>query len=142
MSRQYYLLKSEPEEYSFDELEREGVGRWDGVRNYAARNHLRTMKLGDWAFFYHTGRRKQVVGVVEVARTHYPDPTAEGGDFSAVDVRPVVRLAVPVDLSVIKNDYRLREMPLVRQPRLSVQPVEASEFFCILRLGETCLPES
>lgn len=112
---------------------------WDGVRNYSARNHLREMKVGDFALFYHTGKEKAVVGVAEIVREHYPDPTADAGDFSAVDVKPVKALTEPVTLSRIKSDQALSEMILVKRARLSVQPVLASEFKKILSMGKTQL---
>lgn len=112
---------------------------WDGVRNYSARNHLREMKVGDFALFYHTGKEKAVVGVAEIVREHYPDPTADAGDFSAVDVKPVKALAEPVALSRIKSEHTLSEMILVKRARLSVQPVLASEFKKILSMGKTQL---
>lgn len=112
---------------------------WDGVRNFSARNHMRAMKLGDYAFFYHTGKEKSVVGVVEVCREHYPDPTAEKGDFSAIDVKPVKKLATPVSLAEIKAEPKLAEMVLVRRARLSVQPVTAEEFKKVLSMGKTKL---
>jgi predicted RNA-binding protein with PUA-like domain len=139
MARNYWLLKTEPEEYSWDRLVREKKGRWDGVRNFSARNHLRAMKVGDWALFYHTGKEKAVVGVAEVIREHYPDPTATRGDFSAVDVSPVIKLTEPVTLAAVKADPSLTEMVLVRRARLSVQPVLPAEFTKILKMGKTSL---
>jgi predicted RNA-binding protein with PUA-like domain len=139
VARNYWLLKTEPETYSFERLVSEKRGRWDGVRNYSARNHLRQMKLGDWALFYHTGKEKAVVGVVEIVHEHYPDPTATVGDFSAVDVEPVKKLTLPVTLSQIKAEESLRDMVLVHRARLSVQPVLAPEFKRVLTLGNTKL---
>lgn len=139
MGQKYWLLKTEPEEYSWDRLVREKRGRWDGVRNFSARNHMRAMKVGDLAFIYHTGKEKSVVGVAEIATEHYPDPTATGGDFSAVDVIPRQKLSQPVSLKVVKADESLKEMVLARSPRLSVQPVAPAEFRKILSLGKTKL---
>lgn len=139
MVQNYWLLKTEPETYSWERLVEEKRGRWDGVRNFSARNHLRQMKKGDYAFFYHTGKEKAVVGVIEIVREHYPDPTAEKGDFSAVDVKPVKKLVVPVTLGAIKNEESLHEMVVVRRARLSVQPVLADEFQKILAMGKTKL---
>lgn len=139
MARKYWLLKTEPDQYSWDRLAQEKRGMWDGVRNFSARNHTRAMKLGDYAFFYHTGKEKSVVGVVEVCREHYPDPTAEKGDFSAIDVKPVKKLATPVSLAEIKAEPKLAEMVLVRRARLSVQPVTAEEFKKVLSMGKTKL---
>lgn len=142
MSRKYWLIKSEPDEYGWEHLVRDEVGRWDGVRNFAARNHLRAMKLGDWALFYHTGKSREVVGIAEVAKEHYPDPSATKGDFSAVDFRPLVALEQPVSLQVIKAEPSLAEMLLVRSPRLSVQPVEAAAFKKILKMAKTSMPSA
>jgi len=140
MARSYWLIKSEPEEYGWQHLVDDGKGRWDGVRNYAARNHLREMKCGDWALFYHSGRTREVVGICEVVTEHYPDPTAEKGDFSAVDFAPVKEFVEPVTLQAVKNEPKLAEMVLVRSPRLSVQPVRAAEFRLVLSLGKTQAP--
>lgn len=140
MGRRFYLLKTEPDEYSFDDLVRQGVGRWDGVRNYSARNHLRAMKVGDWVLIHHTGKAREIVGIAEVVREHYPDPTANGADFSAVDVRAVCPLGSPVSLAQVKADAALSTMILARQPRLSVQPVTLDEFQRVLVLGETKIP--
>lgn len=134
------MIKSEPDAYGWDHLLAEKQGRWDGVRNYAARNHLRSMKLGDWAFFYHSGKKREVVGICEVVVEHYPDPTASSGDFSAVDFSPVQAFNVPVSLKTIKADEALSEMVLVRSPRLSVQPVQPAEFRRVLSLGKTKAP--
>lgn len=139
MARNYWLLKTEPETYSFERLVAEKRGMWDGVRNFSARNHMRQMKKGDYALFYHTGKEKAVVGIVEIIREHYPDPTASKGDFSVVDVTPVKRLAVPVTLSEIKAEESLGEMILVRRARLSVQPVLAAEFKKVLAMAKTQL---
>ncbi len=136
-SRRYWLIKTEPEEYSWDTFLSDKSGRWDGVRNYAARNHLRAMKLGDWAFFYHTGKFREVVGVAEVKREAYPDPTAQKGDYSAVDFSPKIQLTQAVPLKKTVADPLCGEMCLVRLPRLSVQPVDESVFYHILSLGRT-----
>lgn len=135
----YWLLKSEPEVYSYERLEKEGRTMWEGVRNYAARNHLRGMKEGDLALFYHSREGLEVVGICEVAKEFYPDPTAESGDWSVVDVVPFKRLHKPVGLSVIKNTPELLEIPLVRIGRLSVMPLEKAAFDKILEIGETPL---
>lgn len=137
--RHYFLLKTEADEYGWEHLLAEGTGRWDGVRNYAARNQLRAMKQGDWAFFYHTGKERRVVGVVEVAQEHYPDPTATEGDWSVVEVRPVALLPRAVSLAEIKADERLADMVLVQSSRLSVQPVTREQFSRVLLLGESSL---
>lgn len=139
MGRSYWLLKTEPETFSWDDFLKDETGRWDGVRNFSARNHLRAMKIGDYALFYHTGKEKRIVGIAEVKREHYPDPSATKGDFSAVDFLPVKAFTEAVGLKAIKADQRFTEMKLVRSPRLSVQPVLPEEFFAILSLGATDL---
>src|SRR5437870_8543403 len=123
----YWLLKTEPETFSWDDQVKRGAKGepWTGVRNFTARRHLKSMKKGDLAFFYHTGDEKQVVGIVEVIREAYTDPTDEKGIFKAVDVKAVKPLKQPVTLATVKADKRLTEMVLARQPRLSVQPVTA-----------------
>ena len=128
MARQYWLIKTEPYVYSWDQFVQEGRAMWDGVRNFRARNNLRAMKVGDRALFYHSNVGKEVVGIAEVVREHYPDPTAQGGDWSVVDYVPVEPLARPVTLKEIKADPELADMPLVRLPRLSVQPCTAAHF--------------
>jgi predicted RNA-binding protein with PUA-like domain len=133
-------MKSEPDVYSWEKLCADGRGTWDGVRNFSARNHLRAMKLGDYAFFYHSNIGREVVGVVEVVREHYPDATAKAGDWSVVDVTPLVAFHRPVTLASIRAEARLSGMALVKKPRLSVQPVSPEEFAAILELGETSLP--
>ncbi len=132
---QYWLVKSEPEEYSFDDLLADGKTMWDGVRNYAARNNLRQMKKGDLVLFYHSVKDKAVVGLARVAKEHYPDPTAEKGDWSAVDLEPVEKLPSPVPLTEIKADPRLQNIGLVRIGRLSVMPLEKKEFDAILEMA-------
>jgi predicted RNA-binding protein with PUA-like domain len=136
MPKNYWLVKSEPFVYSYEDLEREGRVRWDGVRNYAARNHLREMKLNDQVLFYHSREGLKVVGVAKVVKEHYPDPGAEKGDWSAVDLAPLFRLKAPVSLKTIKAIPELQDLPLVRIGRLSVMPVEKAAFDRILALGE------
>ena len=133
----YWLVKSEPDVYSFDELVREGRSRWDGVRNYQARNNLRTMQVGDLCLFYHSNIGLAVVGIARVEREHYPDPTAEKGDWSCVDLVPAQPLVRPVPLPEIKAHPDLQQIGLVRNGRLSVMPLSEAEFSTILRLGET-----
>ncbi len=135
----YLLVKSEPDVYGYDQLVAEGRGRWDGVRNYQARNNLRAMKLGDLCFFYHSNIGLEVVAVVRVAREHYPDPTAEKGDWSCVELEPLKPLVRPVSLTEIKAHPDLQQLLLVRNGRLSVMPVSSDEFSTILALGETQL---
>ena len=132
----YWLVKSEPDTYSFDDLVREGRSRWDGVRNYQARNNLRAMQVGDLCLFYHSNIGLAVVGIARVAREHYPDPTAEKGDWSCVDLVPVQPLARPVPLPEIKAHPNLQQIGLVRNGRLSVMPLTGAEFAVLLALGE------
>jgi predicted RNA-binding protein with PUA-like domain len=133
----YWLLKTEPDAYSWDELVKKGAkgDAWTGVRNFRAREHLRAMKKGDQAFFYHTGDEKQVVGVAEVVREAYPDPTDKEGKFTAVDVKAVKPVKKPVTLAAVKADKRLKDMVLAKQPRLSVQPVTAEEWKIVGGMG-------
>lgn len=133
----YWLVKSEPDTYSFERLEREGKTMWEGVRNYAARNNLRAMKTGDWVLFYHSVTGMEVVGICQVEKEAYPDPTAEQGDWSVVDLVPFKRLAQPVSLKTIKATPALQNTALIRIGRLSVMPLEKAEFDKILELGET-----
>ena len=135
----YWLVKSEPFEYSYDDLVAEGQTMWDGIRNYAARKHLRGMKVDDLVLFYHSRKGLEVVGICKVVKEFYPDPTAEKGDWSVVDVVPVKKLDKPVSLKTIKATPELLEMPLVRIGRLSVMPLTDAEFFKVLELGETTL---
>jgi predicted RNA-binding protein with PUA-like domain len=137
----YWLVKSEPFVYSFEQLQREGKSMWEGVRNYAARNHLRAMKEGDLVLFYHSREGLEVVGITRVSREHYPDPTAEKGDWSVVDLVPVKPLQRPVALKEIKSVPELQNIGLVRQGRLSVMPLQADEFYKILQMGETSPPQ-
>ena len=126
----YWLMKTEPDEFSWeDQLRRGAKGEpWSGVRNFIARRHLKAMKKGERAFFYHTGDQKQVVGIVEVIREAYPDPTDGKGVFVAVDVKAVRPLPKPVTLAAVKAAPRLKDMALVKYSRLSVQPVTAQEW--------------
>ena len=131
----YWLVKSEPDEYSFQDLERDGRTAWTGVRNYAARNHLRDMVEGDLVLYYHSRKGLEVVGVTRVVKRAYPDPTAEKGDWSAVDLEAVRPLEKPVPLSDIKETAELKDLPLVRIGRLSVMPVGREAFDKILEMG-------
>ena len=133
----YWLAKSEPEAYSWEQLVKEGRTAWTGVRNFAARNNLRAMKKGDLVFFYHSGEEKSAVGLAQVEKEFYPDPTAEEGDWSCVDLAPVKGLKKAVTLAQIKGDKTLREMVLVRQSRLSVSPLTKGQFERMLELAET-----
>ena len=131
------MVKSEPETYAWAALVKEGKTAWTGVRNFAARNHLRAMKIGDPVFFYHSGEEKLVVGLARVAGEFYPDPTAEEGDWSAVDIIPVKALTQPVTLAEIKADAILREMMMAKQSRLSVSPVTREQFARLLAVSKT-----
>jgi predicted RNA-binding protein with PUA-like domain len=133
----YWLVKQEPESYAWAKFVREGRAAWTGVRNYAARLHLRAMASGDLVLYYHSGDEKAVVGIASVKRPAYPDPTAEEGDWVCVDLAPVKPLVQPVSLAVIKADDLLKQMVLVRQTRLSVVPMTPKEFSRVLKLGET-----
>lgn len=140
MARNYWLTKQEPDSYSYDTLVEEQTTAWTGVRNFQARNHLRAMKKGDLVLFYHSGDAKEVVGIARIVREAYPDPTATEGDWVAVDMAAVKPVKKPVALADIKQDAVLREMPLVRQSRLSVSPVAADQFRRLLELAETREP--
>lgn len=131
----HWLIKSEPGTYSWDDLVRDRKTHWDGVRNFQARNNIRAMRPGDLALFYHSVNEKAVVGVAEVTSEPYPDPTAKDGDWSVVDVAPAFALKRPVPLDAIKEQKGLADMVLVKQSRLSVQPVRKAEFDSIVKLG-------
>ena len=133
----HWLLKTEPEEFSWDDCVKRGdKGEpWTGVRNFTARGHMKAMKVGDLAFFYHTGDERQIVGIAELIREAYPDPTDEKGVFVAVDVKAVKPLPKPVTLAAVKAAPRLKEMALVKYGRLSVQPVTAAEWNSACRMS-------
>jgi predicted RNA-binding protein with PUA-like domain len=133
----YWLVKSEPEAYAWATFVKEGKTAWTGVRNFQARNHLRAMQTGDRVLFYHSVTDKQIVGVARVVREFYPDATAAEGDWSCVDLAPVEPLANPVSLETIKADKVLRELPLVKQSRLSVTPLTKVQFERVLELSGT-----
>ena len=133
----YWLIKSEPNAYSWDNLVELGKDHWDGVRNYAARKHLRDMKVGDLALFYHSVNDKCVVGIAKVVTEHYQDPTTDDDRWSVVDFIPEKKLKRSVSLEEIKQDDRLSEMVLVNNTRLSVQPVRQEEFDIVIELSES-----
>ena len=135
----YWLVKQEPDAYSWSDFVNDGRAAWTGVRNYQARINLRAMKKGDLAGFYHSVSEKQVVGVARVVKEAYSDPTADEGDWACVDLAPMKPLAKPVSLETIKADPLLKEMLLVRNSRLSVVPVTEVQFKRLLALGETKL---
>jgi predicted RNA-binding protein with PUA-like domain len=136
----YWLVKSEPHKYAWADMVRDGRTIWDGVRNNAAAIHLRTMKIGDRAFFYHSNEGKEIVGIVEIVRAHYLDPKDASGRYPAVDVAPVEALAHPVTLAAIKADAQpggaLEGIELVRQSRLSVAPIRAHEWARIIEMSK------
>ncbi|HYZ21806.1 MAG TPA: EVE domain-containing protein [Rhodopila sp.] len=131
----YWLVKSEPDAFSWDQQVANGIEPWTGVRNHAAKLHLKAMRRGDRAFFYHSNTGKEIVGIVEVVRAAYPDPTAEHGDWVAVDMKAIGPLARPVTLAEIKAEPRLAELPLIRQSRLSVMPVTKPHWDLICRMS-------
>jgi len=133
----YWLVKTEPEEFSWDTQVKRGTKGepWSGVRNFTARRHMKEMKKGDLAFFYHTGDEKQVVGIVEVIREAYPDSTDPKGVFVAVDVKAVKPFPKPVTLAAVKAEPRLKDMALTKYARLSVQPVTAEEWRIVCAMG-------
>lgn len=132
----YWLVKSEPHTYSFDEMKKDKKTFWDGVKNYQARNFMKEMKKGDIALFYHSGKDRQVVGEVEIVKEHYQDPTTDDDRWVAVDVKYKKTLKNPVSLSDIKGRKTLAEMHLVRNSRLSVMPVTKKEYEMIIRMSE------
>ena len=136
---QYWLLKSEPSSWSWqNQLDRGATGEgWDGVRNYQASNNMKVMQIGDLAFFYHSVNEKQIVGIVEICALYHPDPTDASGRFGMVTVKAVKSVTKPVTLASIKADERLYYMALVRQARLSVTPVSASQWQIIMQMAET-----
>jgi predicted RNA-binding protein with PUA-like domain len=140
MARGYWLIKSEPDVYSYEQLVKDGKTVWDGVRNFMARNNLRAMKEGDLLFFYHSNVGKEIVAVAKLVREAYPDPKAKGEDWSAVDIAPAFALEKPVTLADIKKDPKLAGFQLITHSRLSVVPVSEAHFDHILKMGETKRP--
>ncbi|MEJ7768499.1 MAG: EVE domain-containing protein [Chitinophagaceae bacterium] len=132
----YWLVKSEPSSYSWDQLKKDKQTTWEGVRNYAARNHLKAMKKGDEVLFYHSNEGVEVVGIAKVSKEFYQDPTTDDTNWVVVDLKPLRKLKKPVALATIKADKRLAEMALVRLGRLSVQPVTAEEWKVIMELAQ------
>jgi predicted RNA-binding protein with PUA-like domain len=131
----HWLIKSEPEVYSWDQLLKDKQTRWDGIRNYAARLHLRSMKKGDEIFFYHSNKGTEIVGIATVAKEAYPDPTSDDPAWFAIDIKPLKKLLKPVSLDQIKKEKKLSGMALVRISRLSVQPVKDDEWEMIMKMG-------
>ncbi len=132
----YWLVKSEPFKWSWDDHVKKGVEHWDGVRNYQASNNMKAMKKGDQAFFYHSNKGLEIVGIVEVVKDYYPDHTDPSGRFGMVDFKAVKPLAVPVTLAAIKANPALENMALVRQSRLSVSPVTDEEWHIIMDMAQ------
>lgn len=132
---QYWLIKSEPFKYSWDQFVKDKKTFWDGVRNYQARNNMRLMKKGDLLLFYHSNEGKEIVGIAELVKEAYQDPTTDDSNWVAVDVKPHKKLKKTVDLETIKKDPILKEMELVRQSRLSVSSVSEDQFNRVLMLG-------
>lgn len=133
----YWLIKSEPNTYSWDDLVKLGRDHWDGVRNYAARNHMKSMKVGDLALFYHSVNEKAIVGIAECVKEYYPDPTTHDDRWVVVDFVPKEKLKRSVTLQEVKTDERLSEMVLIKIARLSVQPVRKEEFDIILEIANS-----
>lgn len=130
-----WLVKSEPEAFSWDDQMRHGVEPWSGVRNHAARNNLKAMRVGERVFFYHSNTGREIVGIVEVTREAYPDPTAKTGDWVAVDMRAVGPMPKPVSLADIKAEPRFTDLALVRQSRLSVMPIARPHAALLCQMG-------
>jgi predicted RNA-binding protein with PUA-like domain len=133
----YWMVKQEPETYSWDDFVSDGETDWTGVRNYQARNNLRQMKIGDSVLFYHSGKEKAVVGAAEVLKAAYPDPTGNDPQWVAVDLKPVKPFDAPVPLAAIRYDERLSGLPLIRQSQLSVMPLTKDEFDAIVAMGKS-----
>lgn len=132
----YWLVKQEPETYSWSDFVSNGGTEWTGVRNYQARNNLREMKTGERVLFYHSGKDKAVVGLAEVVKSAYPDPTADDEQWVAVDLKPIKALKNPVPLAAIRYDKRLSQLPLIRQSQLSVMSLTKDEFDILVATGE------
>ena len=135
MNINYWLLKSEPDAWSWDNQVREGASMWDGVRNYQARNNLKEMKKNDLCFFYHSVTERSIVGIVKVVKEYYPDPTDKTGRFVVVDVKATKKLKNPVSLDQIKENSKLQDIALVKQSRLSVMPLKKTEWDIIIKMS-------
>ena len=131
----YWLLKSEPDSWSWDNQVKEGASMWDGVRNYQARNNLKEMKKNDLCFFYHSVTEKSIVGIVKVVKEYYPDPTDKTDRFVVVDVKATKKLKNPVSLDQIKENNKLKDIALVKQSRLSVMPLKKTEWDIIIKMS-------
>ena len=135
MNINYWLLKSEPDAWSWDNQVKEGASMWDGVRNYQARNNLKEMKKNDLCFFYHSVTERSIVGIVKVVKEYYPDPTDKTGRFVVVDVKAIKKLKKPVSLDQIKENNKLQDIALVKQSRLSVMPLKKTEWDIIIKMS-------
>lgn len=135
----FWLLKTEPAEYSLDQLAKDGTAPWTGVRNFEARNYLQQMQVGERAVIYHTGDDKEIVGFAEIVTEAYPDPTAESGSWVCVDIKFLTRAGRGLGLEELRNTHNLSVMPVVERPRLSVHPVSDSQWHDILRYTKTTL---
>ena len=131
----YWLLKSEPDAWSWDNQVKEGASMWDGVRNYQARNNLKEMKKNDLCFFYHSVTERSIVGIVKVVKEYYPDPTDKTERFVVVDVKAIKKLKKPVSLDQIKENNKLKDIALVKQSRLSVMPLKKTEWDIIIKMS-------
>jgi len=132
----YWLIKSEPDVWSWEDQVKKGVTFWDGVRNYQASNNLKAMKVGDLAFFYHSGDERQIMGIVEIVKTYYPDPSDSSGRFGMVDVKALKPFKKRVSLKEVKDDPRLQNLALVRQSRLSVMPIDEKSWNILTQMGQ------
>lgn len=135
MTMQYWLMKSEPGAWSWDDQVRKGVEPWNGVRNFQAANNMKSMRLGDRAFFYHSVDEKRIVGIVEIVKEYHPDPTDETGRFGMVAVKALMPLKTPVTLAQIKAEPALSDLALLRQSRLSVMPIPPAAWALLCRMG-------
>ena len=135
MNINYWLLKSEPDAWSWDNQVKEGASMWDGVRNYQARNNLKEMKKNDLCFFYHSVTERSIVGIVKVVKEYYPDPTDKTGRFVVVDVKATKKLKNPISLDQIKENSKLQDIALVKQSRLSVMPLKKTEWNIIIKMS-------
>ncbi len=131
----YWLLKSEPDAWSWDDQVKEGASMWDGVRNYQARNNLKEMKKNDLCFFYHSVTERSIVGIVKVVKEYYPDPTDNTDRFVVVDVKATKKLKKPVSLDQIKENNKLKDIALIKQSRLSVMPLKKTEWDIIIKMS-------
>ena len=135
----FWLVKSEPSAYSWDEMVLDGRAPWDGVRNYQAANNMKAMKRGDHVLFYHSNTGMEIVGIIKVVKEYYPDPSDASGRFGMVDVQAVTPVKKPVSLKAVKANHALADLPLVRQSRLSVMPITDREWKILLRMAETTI---